>query len=92
MAVIRRSYIFHGDVQGVGFRYYACQEARALGITGWVQNCYDGTVHMEAQGEERALYELISYMDQIRHIEITDLEYKALPVKPHELGFKVMGY
>ncbi|MBQ1439579.1 MAG: acylphosphatase [Solobacterium sp.] len=31
--IIRRHYIFEGDVQGVGFRWYASQAASASGVT-----------------------------------------------------------
>ncbi|MBI3343064.1 acylphosphatase [Candidatus Gottesmanbacteria bacterium] len=27
-----------GDVQGVGFRAWACGQARERGLTGWVKN------------------------------------------------------
>ena len=34
----------HGLVQGVGFRYWTQDEARALGLSGWVRNEPDGSV------------------------------------------------
>ncbi|WP_274628623.1 acylphosphatase [Arvimicrobium flavum] len=33
-----------GVVQGVGFRYWTRDEARALGLSGWVRNEPDGSV------------------------------------------------
>ena len=48
--IIRRHYIFEGEVQGVGFRWYASQAASAAGVTGWVRNEYDGSVTLELQG------------------------------------------
>ncbi len=41
----------HGRVQGVGFRYYARQEAQALGLAGWIRNEPDGTVAGEVAGD-----------------------------------------
>ena len=56
---IRKSITVSGKVQGVGFRYFVRQEARALGITGWVMNLKDGTVTMEAQSSPQILEQLI---------------------------------
>lgn len=56
---VRKSITVSGKVQGVGFRYFVRQEARALGITGWVMNLKDGTVTMEAQSSPQVLEELI---------------------------------
>ena len=39
-----------GQVQGVGFRYFTRQEARRLGLRGWVRNCADGSVESVAIG------------------------------------------
>ena len=44
-----------GKVQGVGFRYYTQRKAVELGITGFVQNRPDGSVYIEAEGEEEDL-------------------------------------
>ena len=38
MAEVRKRIIFHGRVQGVGFRYTAKYLARSLRLTGWVKN------------------------------------------------------
>jgi acylphosphatase len=45
----------HGDVQGVGFRMFARNEARRLGLKGYVRNAYDGTVEVVAQGDRGSL-------------------------------------
>jgi len=44
-----------GVVQGVGFRYFAWREASGLGLTGWVENTSDGSVHGVAEGPNSAL-------------------------------------
>jgi acylphosphatase len=48
----------HGDVQGVGFRYYVQRHARQLGLTGWVRNNDDGTVELVAEGAREKLEDL----------------------------------
>ena len=47
--IVRKHIIFRGRVQGVGFRYHSTYKAENLGLTGWVRNCYDGSVEMEVQ-------------------------------------------
>ncbi len=44
-----------GQVQGVGFRYYARRLARDCGVVGWVRNEPDGAVLAEASGSPEAL-------------------------------------
>jgi acylphosphatase len=44
--------VVKGVVQGVGFRYFTMLLARDYGITGWVRNRNDGSVEVEAEGEE----------------------------------------
>ncbi len=47
-----------GRVQGVGFRNFTQRRARRLGVTGWVRNEPDGSVHLEAEGPPGALEDL----------------------------------
>ncbi|MGI6037882.1 MAG: acylphosphatase [Limnochordia bacterium] len=51
----RMEAIIKGRVQGVGYRMYACRHGRALGLTGFVQNQYDATVLVVAEGERQVL-------------------------------------
>jgi acylphosphatase len=90
--IIRRSYVFYGNVQGVGFRYYARQAADSLRVTGWVENEYDGTVLMEAQGLEEELDRMLVMIQTGRYIEITGMDVKNIPVLPDERGFHVKDY
>ncbi|MDD3403087.1 MAG: acylphosphatase [Hespellia sp.] len=78
---IRKHIIFHGRVQGVGFRYYAVNKARALGASGWVKNLYDGTVEMEIQGTELQIEELILFLQNQRFIDIEHVDSKRIPIK-----------
>lgn len=86
--MIRRHIIFHGHVQGVGFRYRSAMMANELGLTGWVRNQYDGTVEMEVQGKSLLISRLIHELQNDRYIEITDMECEAMPLKEHEGRFR----
>ena len=48
---IRRTVYFTGHVQGVGFRYTACEVARSFSVAGTVKNLPDGRVEMVAEGD-----------------------------------------
>jgi acylphosphatase len=45
-----RRVLYAGRVQGVGFRYTACQVARSHAVTGYVKNLRDGRVELVAEG------------------------------------------
>ena len=54
---MKKSYVMKvtGRVQNVGFRYFTVKEAQKEGIKGFVRNERDGSVYIEAEGEEEAL-------------------------------------
>lgn len=56
--------IVRGRVQGVGFRYFVRKAAGELGVRGWVRNCPDGTVEVEAEGSEGQLDEFEVRLNQ----------------------------
>ncbi len=50
-----------GKVQNVGFRYYTRKAASEMGINGFVKNRSDGSVYIEAEGEEQDLGHFITW-------------------------------
>ncbi|GAA4890468.1 acylphosphatase [Ferrimonas pelagia] len=50
-----------GKVQGVWFRASTQQQARRLGVTGYVKNLSDGSVEILAQGGGNAVDALIDW-------------------------------
>jgi acylphosphatase len=85
---VRMGLIFHGRVQGVGFRFMAVNLARPRGLTGWVRNEYDGTVAMEVQGRGADINSLVEELHNQRFIRIERVESQRLTVDTHETGFR----
>ena len=50
--------IVRGQVHGVGYRAACKLRAQDLGLSGWVRNCSDGSVEIEAEGCPQELTEL----------------------------------
>jgi acylphosphatase len=67
-----------GRVQGVGFRYHAVEEARRLGVTGWVRNEPDESVAGHAEGDEAAVDAFVSWCRRgpasavVRHVAVME--------------------
>ena len=57
--MIARRLIVRGRVQGVFYRNWAVETARALGVSGWVRNRRSGEVEILACGELEAVEALI---------------------------------
>ncbi len=55
---IRVRALISGRVQHVGFRYWACEQAERLGLTGSVENLPDGRVEAVFQGKPECVNEM----------------------------------
>ena len=53
--MIRRTVIFRGQVQGVGFRYTVVECIGESGVTGTVRNLTDGSVEAIFEGDVEAI-------------------------------------
>lgn len=88
MAEVRKHIVFHGRVQGVGFRYTAKYLARSLRLTGWVKNEWDGTVTLEVQGREALIQKLLVGLNSNQFITIEWMDTEEIPLE-QESNFKV---
>ena len=60
----RATVYVRGDVQGVGFRFWARSQARALGLVGYARNLPDGRVEVVAQGAGDAVDRFIALLEE----------------------------
>jgi len=82
-----------GLVQGVGFRYSTFQVAIELGVTGTVENEVDGSVSIEAEGEEKILY---IFLNRVKSSpspfgKVSKMDYTFSDDLQHYKKFTVIG-
>ena len=64
MASKRLRVLIHGEVQGVGFRYFTREIGQELGLKGFVRNASYGDVEVTAEGEEGRLARFLGLLKQ----------------------------
>ncbi|AJA48268.1 acylphosphatase [Clostridium pasteurianum DSM 525 = ATCC 6013] len=81
----------YGRVQGVGFRFNTEYLADHFSLTGWVKNCDDGTVEIEAQGQEDDIEAFkIKIQQGNRFIKVKDVYLKKIDVLYEEKSFRII--
>ena len=82
-----------GRVQGVFFRAYTRDEARRLGLKGWVRNLPDGCVEVLAQGSSERLKALESFCRQgppharVQDVEVIEEATEGKELPPFEITY-----
>lgn len=81
---IHKNITIRGRVQNVGYRYSALQTALKFNISGYVKNQYNGTVYIEAEGEEINIENFINWCKKgSKYSFITDVEISEGSIKNH---------
>ncbi|NLK41647.1 MAG: acylphosphatase [Planctomycetes bacterium] len=84
-----RHIIFHGRVQGVGFRYIACRVAAKYGVTGFVRNLPDGTVEALMQGSPNAIDLCLKEIKEHFEHYVREVTVNEVPVNPRYTEFRI---
>lgn len=81
-----------GRVQGVFYRQSTQEQARTLGLSGWVANQEDGSVLIDAQGERERLESLIIWCRKgPPRANVIDLDVEWIEeLDPQISGFHIM--
>ncbi len=71
----------YGLVQGVFFRAFVLEKALMLGLKGYTLNDSDGSVFIEAQGEQAKIAEFIEWCQKgPRRARVDRVEMEEMPV------------
>lgn len=91
MQIVRRMATVTGRVQGVSFRWYTLQEAERLGLTGWVRNQPDGSVHVEVQGPAGPVDQLHRWLHEgPTHAHVDEVSVHEVDPVDGEDGFRIV--
>jgi acylphosphatase len=75
--IVGKHVVYRGRVQGVGFRYTACQIAEEFDVAGFVRNLPRGDVEVAVEGETEVVEAFLAALsrrmgDYIRHSDVSD--------------------
>jgi acylphosphatase len=82
--MVRVRVVVSGMVQGVFFRQVTSEQARQLGVAGWVRNRSDGRVEAVFEGTQEAVDQLVSWChkgtpwSRVEGVEVTTEEPEGL--------------
>jgi acylphosphatase len=83
-------FVVKGRVQGVGYRYFALQEASRLGIAGFARNLPDGGVEVVGEGADDALREFAVRLNEgPSFASVASVETSTLASSRGDQGFHI---
>jgi acylphosphatase len=80
---------FRGRVQGVGFRFTTRQIAASFAVSGYVQNLFDGSVRLVAEGSPGELERFVDQIKEAMDRYINSVEVDPGPATGELVGFEV---
>ena len=87
---VAKKYVIAGQVQGVGFRFFAEDWANQLGICGYAKNLWDGNVEVYAIGDPASLEEFKRHLaGGPRSARVTRLEESDESVDKRYIRFGI---
>ena len=87
--MIRRTVVYRGTVQGVGFRWTAIRVASLYRVTGTVRNLGDGTVQLVAEGETSEVARFLAAVAERMRDEIREADVAHGPATGEFAAFTV---
>ena len=84
-----KNIIFHGRVQGVGFRFTAHRIANRYNLTGWVRNLANGAVELFLQGQKEDIDDCIRNIQDSFSGYITETKIQTNQTDPGSTDFKI---
>jgi acylphosphatase len=86
---LRRTVLFSGHVQGVGFRFTAERIAQRFDVRGYVRNLEDGRVELVAEGDRQQVDTFISTVSTELRRHIRDVKVSESPATGEFADFGV---
>lgn len=87
-----KQFVIRGDVQGVGYRYFAKGAAERLGVKGFVRNLRSGEVEVQAEADDLTMELFKQELERgPRLARVTGIDEKDVPVSGVYSSFVIRG-
>lgn len=88
----RLTALVHGQVQGVGYRFFVERQAKEPGLSGYTRNLRDGAVEVVVEGPRAGLEKLVVQLRQgPRMARVERVETTWAEATGEFSGFRISG-